>query len=306
MESVMLKRLSSEEAFHRAELMRADWEAKKFKSYSALSRHYEVSVQYARNVILGLKCVRLEIPGKENKDWKYCSIEGVKYAVFKDGRVWSCSHNLFKDIKPDDGYLKFHVVRLNGKGRKKVAVHRLVLTVWDREPNPGELARHKDDNKKNNHVRNLEWGYEQDNADDKVSNGGVLIGEQINTAKLTEKQVLKFATGYIGQPKTEYVRRFITKHKLDIAEQTLLAILQGRYWSHLTGIKHESVSAGRNIVPENIAVAIHRNFNKVKQPKKAFCMRFSDFLKSKGHNIGWKTIKQVLDGKLWSHLWVKV
>ena len=302
----MSVRLSAEEAFHRAELMRGDWEAKKFKSYTDLAKHYGVCINYARNVVLGKKCVRLEIPGKENKDWKYCVIEGVKFAVFRDGRIWGCSHNSFKEVSPDEGYLHFHVVKAQGRGRRKVYVHRLVLMVWKRLPEPGEVARHLNDDTSDNSASNLEWGFPQDNLDDKVANGGVLIGEHVNTAKLTEKQVLKFANGYTGQPRTEYVRQFIRKNKLDIAEQTLLAILQGRYWSHLTGIKHESVSAGRNIVPENIAVAIHRNFNKVKQPKKAFCMRFSDFLKSKGHNIGWKTIKQVLDGKLWSHLWVKV
>ncbi len=50
-------------------------------------------------------------------------------------------------------------------------VARMILSAFDRLPNKGEMARHLDDNRENNCLLNLAWGYRQDNVDDAVRNG---------------------------------------------------------------------------------------------------------------------------------------
>lgn len=80
--------------------------------------------------------------------------EGL-YAINDRGKVWSYRKNVF--LKPflARGYCK---VRLYKDGEsKQVLVHRLVAEAF--LPNPQGLPQinHKDENKKNNCVDNLEW-----------------------------------------------------------------------------------------------------------------------------------------------------
>lgn len=84
-------------------------------------------------------------------------VEGYEglYAVTNCGKVWSYRKNMF--LKPflARGYFK---VRLYKDGtNKQILVHRLVAETF--LPNPENLPQinHKDENKKNNYVDNLEW-----------------------------------------------------------------------------------------------------------------------------------------------------
>lgn len=60
---------------------------------------------------------------------------------------------------PDkDGYLRVHLTAANGK-IKMEKVHRLVALAFIDNPKPNEytVVNHKDENKQNNSVVNLEW-----------------------------------------------------------------------------------------------------------------------------------------------------
>lgn len=79
------------------------------------------------------------------------------YQVTDDGRVWSKKSNRWlKPIKSQDGYLRVKLCFGNGK-YINVAVHRIVAKAFI--PNPMNLPQinHKDENKANNSVENLEW-----------------------------------------------------------------------------------------------------------------------------------------------------
>lgn len=79
-----------------------------------------------------------------------------RYAATKDGRIWSYRRKKFLSPCVDkDGYLK--VILYNGK-RKSIAVHRLILMAWDPVDDMNNLqVNHKDENKANNTLDNLEW-----------------------------------------------------------------------------------------------------------------------------------------------------
>ena len=78
------------------------------------------------------------------------------YAVTPEGEVYSYKRKKF--LKPwanGDGYLYVRLYK-NGKG-KKYYIHRLVAEAYI--PNPDNLPQinHKDENKTNNCLHNLEW-----------------------------------------------------------------------------------------------------------------------------------------------------
>ena len=84
------------------------------------------------------------------------------YSVTDDGRVFSLNYNHTgkkKEVKPSItnwGYFRVGLYNKVSK-RKKIMVHRLVALTFI--PNPDNLpeVNHKDENKTNNMVGNLEW-----------------------------------------------------------------------------------------------------------------------------------------------------
>lgn len=79
-----------------------------------------------------------------------------EYAVTEDGKVWSYKTKRY--LKPEitkNGYLK---VCLSKKSQKrKHFVHRLVAEAYINNPDKLSDVNHKDENKQNNSINNLEW-----------------------------------------------------------------------------------------------------------------------------------------------------
>lgn len=80
--------------------------------------------------------------------------EGL-YAVTSCGKIWSYRSNMFLKPFTARGYLKVKLYK--DKANKSASVHRLVAEAY--LPNPDSLPQinHKDENKENNCVDNLEW-----------------------------------------------------------------------------------------------------------------------------------------------------
>ena len=96
--------------------------------------------------------------------WKEIYGYDVLYEISNMGRVRTKHHGKFgyqKDyryIDPIDngnGYLRLNLK--NNHSQKTVYIHRLVATYFLENPNGWPEVNHKDENKHNNHVDNLEW-----------------------------------------------------------------------------------------------------------------------------------------------------
>ena len=89
--------------------------------------------------------------------WKDCKGYEGKYQVSNLGRVWSIgSQKYLKGSTDKDGYMCVYLTAKNGK-TKIEKIHRLVALVFLDNPNNYPQVNHKDENKQNNCVDNLEW-----------------------------------------------------------------------------------------------------------------------------------------------------
>lgn len=77
-----------------------------------------------------------------------------RYILTKNGKVFK-KGVIRKPKEDEDGYLRVNLSK-NGK-KKEMFVHRLVAITFIDNPNNLPVVNHKDGNKKNNTVENLEW-----------------------------------------------------------------------------------------------------------------------------------------------------
>lgn len=81
--------------------------------------------------------------------------EGL-YAITEDGQIWSYKSKKFLIPNYDaNGYLKINLFK--DRKNKSCTIHRLVAETYIPNPNNLSQVNHKDENKTNNHINNLEW-----------------------------------------------------------------------------------------------------------------------------------------------------
>lgn len=86
------------------------------------------------------------------------------YGVTRAGRIFSRKSGTWRKLKPQtdtDGYLQVRLYK-NGRGRLTF-IHDIVANTFLKKPRDCYEVNHKDGNKKNNNVSNLEWSTRSDN-----------------------------------------------------------------------------------------------------------------------------------------------
>ncbi len=112
------------------------------------------------------------------------------YYVTDDGRIWSDRTKKYLSFQYDkDGYVKVSMRSTDNKSHR-YSVHRLVLENFDPVKNMELLqVNHKDGNKLNNRLENLEWVTCKENIQHAVNNN---LRAKINgSAKLVPAQVIE-------------------------------------------------------------------------------------------------------------------
>lgn len=165
------------------------------------------------------------------------------YRVGSDGSVWSCKSKGRRSVPTDSwhplktsihsaGYLVV-TFRCGRSVKVTMYVHRLVLEAFIGPCPEGKECRHKDGNRKNASLSNLEWGTPTQNAADKLRHGTEPFGSRRYNAKLTEadvETVLRLRES--GMTYRAIAERF------DVATTTIKGIFNGHSWKrHICGLR---------------------------------------------------------------------
>ncbi len=178
------------------------------------------------------------------EEWKAIN-DYEKYAVSNFGRVKNITTGkILAQSKTNKGYAKIFL--RNSTTQKTFLIHRLVSLYFLDEPSQELkeaaqktkdkkiLVNHKDGNKLNNHVDNLEWTDHSKNAKHAYDTGlqtpssGVINGK----AKLDEDEVLEIRKLH----KNENGRRGIIKElsiKFNVSPSTVSDIINRITWTNL-------------------------------------------------------------------------
>lgn len=88
----------------------------------------------------------------------------INYIIYDDGRIYSKTRKKFMTNKiMKDGYVRMELYK--DKQPKMFNVHRVVAEVFIPNPENKPYVNHKDGNKQNNHVDNLEWVTQKENIE---------------------------------------------------------------------------------------------------------------------------------------------
>lgn len=103
--------------------------------------------------------------------WKKLIIEGQEtlYSISDDGQIRNDQRNTLLVLREEQGY-KTVILHINKKQRK-FRVHRLVALTFIDNPENKPYVNHKDGNRSNNSVANLEWVTPQENTRHAVETG---------------------------------------------------------------------------------------------------------------------------------------
>ena len=150
-----------------------------------------------KSILISIQPKWKDIVGYENE---YQINQFGEIRTLKDSPKLKKYDVLKPQISKRNGYV-YQMLYKNGK-EKLLRVHRLVAMAFLPNPNNLPQVNHKDGNKQNNSVDNLEWCEQSDNMKHAYKNGLQIPSENqrraiINTNKLKQKKVCQIKDGEV-------------------------------------------------------------------------------------------------------------
>lgn len=155
--------------------------------------------------------------------------------IHEDGRVFSEKSNKF--LTPIINHNGYHVLSIKPDGRNGNTVclryHRLVAECFIDNPENKLYVNHKDGNKQNNHVSNLEWCSASENMKHAFNTGlcKARKGEESTSAKLTEENVKYIRDNYKTRNNVFGARAL--GRKFGVHHTTIMSVVNNESWHNI-------------------------------------------------------------------------
>lgn len=171
--------------------------------------------------------------------WK--DIKGFegRYRISNTGKVYSMPRSgsgghkgMYLKPKPHSAGYRYVSLKCNGREKGK-SIHRLVAEHFIPNPASKPQVNHKDGDKTNNHVSNLEWCTMSENIKHSFDNGFHKppdnVGQNNSKAKLKTVDVINIRD---DSPKTFKERKAVAD-KHGVSEATIWQIVTRQTWTHI-------------------------------------------------------------------------
>ena len=170
------------------------------------------------------------VPGTNDRYW-ISNLGRLITTGYRGGKKTT----IMKPAKDANGYLR--TMLLYGDRFRTIKIHRIVAQTWIDNPDQKEQVNHKNFNREDNSVSNLEWMTAKENTDYSYAAGRIkkpvctnfVKGENIGTSKLTEKQVREIRVKF---QKRVYTRQMLA-NEYGISPATVKDIVLKKSWKHL-------------------------------------------------------------------------
>ena len=170
--------------------------------------------------------------------WKpvigYHDIRGNRFMASNTGKIKSCvTGKILKTYISCRGY---ESLRLTVDGEKKsITVHRAVALAFIPNPNQYAEINHKDGNKLNNSLNNLEWCTRSQNERHKFDTGLYdpirISGERNGNHKLTVENV-KYIREHFQSRSKEFGATPLCK-KFNVSRKTIVDVVDRKIWKNV-------------------------------------------------------------------------
>ena len=176
-------------------------------------------------------------------EWREVPDYEDRYLCSDHGDVFSLSHNKIKGKRlSNNGYLR---VNLYKKCKQETAlVHSVVARTFLGKRAEGMQINHKDGNKTNNHVSNLEYVTHKENSDHAIRTGLCnSVGENNANSKLVEQDVIDI---YSMAQSGRFTQQQIAD-KYNIVQVAVSDIVTGKRWGSVTGVVYRKKRERRRV-----------------------------------------------------------
>ena len=153
--------------------------------------------------------------------------KNTQYYVTENGDIINKKGKTKSFIISNAGYKRV-CLSINGKQTMK-SIHRMVAETYLSNPMNKKMVNHKDTNKLNNSVINLEWSNRQENEEHAKINKLKASKERHGMSKLTEDNVNWIRKNY--KPRDNQFGRKSMAEKLGVTPQLIGYVLNNKIWN---------------------------------------------------------------------------
>ena len=164
-------------------------------------------------------------------DWRPIKEFERYYEINRNGQIRNRKRNKLIKQHPDkDGYFRVILWHSEKGWRFNRIVHRLLCEAFIPNPDNKKCVNHKDGNKQNNNLSNLEWVTDLENKEHAMVNNLMRgrPGESHHNVKLTEKDILRIRQLIKEGQNDKEIGKLFKVHK-----GTINKIRNGYRWKHI-------------------------------------------------------------------------